>query len=124
MSDTVSFTNSYNISISSGYSSSKCVMVIGKIGTYDPNDRSTLGRHGPKPACRMNSPDEENICPYDANSGLPAGSSDHIGGAHGGRGGLSVINQAGIIGIIFLQSQYGGVLDGLLFFELTVRRDK
>lgn len=55
---------------------------------------------------------------YYANGGLPAGSSDDIRGVHGGRGGLGVVDQTRVVGIVLLHGPDGGVLDGLLFFQL------
>lgn len=55
---------------------------------------------------------------YYANGGLPAGSSDDIRGVHGGRGGLCVVEQACVVGVVLLHGPDGGVLNGLLFFQL------
>lgn len=55
---------------------------------------------------------------YYANSSLPAGSSDDITRVHGGWGGLGVVDQTRVVGIILLQGPYGGILNGVLFFQL------
>ena len=51
---------------------------------------------------------------YYADSGFPAGSSDDISRVHGGRGGLGVVDQTGVVGVVLLQGPHGGVLNGLL----------
>lgn len=55
---------------------------------------------------------------YYANSSLPAGSSDDISRIHGGRGGLGVVDQKRVVGIVLLHGPYGGVLYGLFFLQL------
>jgi len=55
---------------------------------------------------------------HNADGGLPAGSSDDVGGGHGGRGGVGVVEHEGVVGVVLLHGPQAGVLNGVLLFQL------
>lgn len=55
---------------------------------------------------------------YYADSGLPTGSSDDISRIHGGWDGVGVVNHTCVVFVVLLHGPDGGVLNGLLLFQL------
>lgn len=59
------------------------------------------------------------VCLYYAHAGLPAGSSDDVGGVHGRGRGLRVVGVEGEVGVVLLDGPEGRVLNGILLIQLT-----